>query len=107
MELCYRGIRYQRQPNEIGVSETSEKIKFRGQTCQLNKSVLELKERNRENLVYRGVAFCEPKETKFLGQVCSRQSYHLALALATKKIRFLGQVSDHNLGTLITVNSAL
>ena len=107
MELCYRGIRYQRQPTEIDVSETSETIKFRGQTCQLNKAVLELKEPNRENLVERGVAFCEQKQTKFLGQVSTRKSCHLGLALATKQLRFLGQLSDHNLGTLITVTSAV
>ena len=107
MEMCYRGVKYDYKPTQIEVSRTSDLVKFRGQTYELNQPVLDLKERNQEDLVYRGVAFCEKKQTKFLGQVSTRKSCQINLALASKKIRFLGQVSDNNFGTLVAASSAV
>ncbi len=107
MEMCYRGVKYDYNPTQLEVSRTSDSVKFRGQTYELNQPVLDLKERNQEDLVYRGVAFCEKKQTKFLGQDCARKSYYINLAIARKKTRFLRQVSDNNLGTLITATSAV
>ena len=101
MEMCYRGVKYDYNPTQVEVSRTSDLVKFRGKTYELNQPVLDLKERNQENLVYRGVAFCEKKQTKFLGQDCARKSYYINLAIARKKTRFLRQVSDNNLGTLM------
>ncbi len=101
MEMCYRGVKYNYNPTQVEVSRTSDLVKFRGKTYELNQPVLDLKERNQENLVYRGVAFCEKKQTKFLGQDCARKSYYINLAIARKKTRFLRQVSDNNLGTLM------
>ena len=107
MKMCYRGVSYDYNPTQIEVSKTSDLVKFRGKTYELNQPVLDLKERNKEEFIYRGVAFCEKKQTKFLGQVSTRKSCHIDLALASKKTRFLGQVSDNNFGTLITVTSAV
>ncbi len=107
MEMCYRGVKYDYNPTQVEVSRTSDLVKFRGKTYELNQPVLDLKERNQEDLVYRGVAFCEKKQTKFLGQDCARKSYYINLAIARKKTRFLRQVSDNNLGTLITATSAV
>ncbi len=107
MEMCYRGVKYDYNPTQVEVSKTSDLVKFRGKTYELNQPVLDLKERNEEDLVYRGVAFCEKKQTKFLGQDCARKSYYINLAIARKKTRFLRQVSDNNLGTLITATSAV
>ena len=107
MQLCYRGVRYEHQPTQIEVSGTGQPVKFRGKTYKSNQAILDLKEINKEDFVYRGVAICEKKHTKFLGQFCARKSCNVDLGLASKKKRFLGQVSDNNFGTLITVTSAV
>ena len=105
MKMCYRGVHYDYDPPQVEVSRTSELVKFRGQTYELNKAVLDLKERNQDDLVYRGIAFCSDKQTKFLGQVCQRKSINLIFA--SKKTRFLGQVSDDNFGTLMNASSTV
>ena len=107
MKLCYRGVTYEHKPTQIEVSRTSDLVKFRGKTYELNQPVLNLKERNKEGLVYRGVAFCEKKQTKFLGQVSARKSCHIDLAIARKKTRFLGQVSDKSFVTLVAETSPI
>ena len=100
MKLCYRGVEYDYNPTQIEVSKTSDLVKFRGKSYELNQPVLNLKEPNEAELVYRGVAFCEKKQTKFLGQDCARKSYYINLAVARKKTRFLRQVSDNRLSTI-------
>ena len=107
MEMCYRGVKYEYNPSQIEVSRTSDLVKFRGKTYELNQPVLDLKERNQEDLVYRGVAFCEKKQTKFLGQDSVRKSCYINLAIASKETRFLRQVSDNNFGTLMNASSAV
>ncbi len=107
MEMCYRGVKYEYNPSQIEVSRTSDLVKFRGKTYELNQPVLNLKEPNEKELVYRGVAFCEKKQTKFLGQDCARRSYYINLAIARKKTRFLRQVSDKSFGTLVAATSAI
>ena len=107
MEMCYRGVKYNYNPTQVEVSRTSDLVKFRGKTYELNQPVLDLKERNQEDLVYRGVAFCEKKQTTFLGQDSVRKSCYINLAIASKKTRFLRQVSDNNFGTLVAITSTV
>ncbi|MDJ0903016.1 MAG: DUF4278 domain-containing protein [Xenococcus sp. MO_188.B8] len=83
--IVIRGVKYDYKNTQIDVSRTSELVKFRGQTYELNQPVLDLKERNQEDLVYREVAFCDKKQTRFWGQVYTRKSCHLDLALVSKK----------------------
>lgn len=104
MELCYRGVRYEHQPAQFDISQTGELVKFRGQTYKPNKVALNINEQEKEGLVYRGIASCEQKQTKFLGQVYDRKSCYINLAVANKKTRFLGQICQNNSATLAAVN---
>ena len=66
MKMCYRGVPYDYNPTQIQVSETTNTVKFRGRSYEVNRVVLNLKEQGKEDIVYRGVANSQVKQTKFL-----------------------------------------
>lgn len=90
MRLCYRGINYDYCPIEIQVGKIFNSDKFGGNIYQLGQ----------EDLVYRGGAVrSETRQTRFLGQICIRNS--LALEILGKPTRFLGRVRNHDFATQI------
>ena len=105
MKMCYRGVSYDYNPTQIKLSSTTNPVKFRGHTYELNSVALNLKESDKEDIVYRGVALSEAKQTRFLGQICQKSS--LGLTVVRKQTRFLGQVCDNNFVTLATTNATV
>lgn len=105
MKLCYRGVHYEHQPAQFDISQTGELVKFRGKTYKQNQVALDLNAPEIEDLVYRGVTFCEQKQRKFLGRVYERKFCYINLPVASKKTRFLGQICDNNATTYAAVNA--
>ena len=70
MKMCYRGVSYDYQP-----------------------VVLNLSPQQRET-VYRVVGYSPATKTKFLGRVYQKSA--LDIAVAEKKVRFLGNICDRN-----------
>ena len=105
MKMCYRGVSYDYNPTQIQVLESSNDVKFRGNTYKPNRVALELKVQDKENIVYRGVAFSERTQTRFLGQVCEKNP--VGLTVPKKKTRFLGQLCDNSVAAPMLANATV
>lgn len=88
MKLCYRGVSYDYNPVQINLGESTNSVNYRGNSYNSHSVLLDLKDKNREDIVYRGVALVEDRQTKFLGQSCQNKTF--ALTIKPKKIKFLG-----------------
>ncbi|MEM8674710.1 MAG: DUF4278 domain-containing protein [Cyanobacteria bacterium P01_G01_bin.67] len=90
MQLRYRGISYEYNPTQINLGERTNSVNYRGNNYNLNSVLLTLKDKNQEEIIYRGVAYTEDKQTKFLGQNCDTKT--VCLTVKKKKIKFLGNI---------------
>ena len=105
MQLRYRGVSYDYNPTQINVIKKHSSINYRGNSYNLNYVLLGLKDKNQEEIIYRGVAYTGVKQTKFLGQICQTPS--VCLAVKKKPTRFLGNFCHPELSTSPVVNPAV
>lgn len=69
MKMCYRGVSYDYQPVVLNLPQ-------------------------QRDTVYRVVGYSPATKTKFLGRVYQKSA--LDIAVAEKKVRFLGNICDRN-----------
>ena len=73
MQMCYRGVKYNHNPVVLNLEQGRKKIS-------------------------QDVAQTQIIQTKFLGRVCHKKT--IALTIADKKTRFLGQVYYPNFSSM-------
>ena len=105
MKMCYRGVTYDYEPTQIQVLESTTDVKFRGNTYKPNRVAINLRAQDKEDIVYRGVAFSQPTQTRFLGQVCKKAA--VGLTVSKKKTRFLGQLCDNSVAASMLANATV